>query len=59
MLPSAAARPRSHQIITRLRFQRSTSAPAGNPNSTAGIQFAKLTSPTFAGESVSERTSSG
>ena len=58
-LPSASALPRSAAIITRLRSQRSTSAPAGSVNRSQGKVTQKPVSPAFAGECVSASTSSG
>ncbi len=53
------ARRASHQIITRLRFQRSTSTPAGSWRSSAGSSTTKPTSPAADAEPVTASTSSG
>lgn len=58
-LASASARPASAAIITRLRSQRSTSAPAGSVNKSQGTVTQKPVSPAFAGECVGASTSSG
>ena len=56
-LPTAAPRSRSHQIIARLRFQRSTSAPAGNWKSNWGSSATNPATPADVGEPVRASTS--
>ena len=58
-LASATARTPSATIISHLRFQRSAATPASSVNSAKGISRANATTPAFAGEWVTTRTSSG
>ena len=57
-LPSAHTRTMSDPIISRRRFHRSTATPKGSAKSAHGTSRAKPVRPAFAGECVSDRTSS-
>src|SRR5579884_4266862 len=59
MLPSARARPLSQRIMTRLRYQRSTSAHAGRQSSTYVRLRSAVSRPACAGECVTASMSRG
>src|SRR5262249_35270349 len=58
-VPAATAWAASQPSMTFLRFQRSTSAPAGSPASSWAAAVAASTSPEAAAEPVTASTSSG
>jgi hypothetical protein len=58
-LPTATARIAWAAIISRLRLQRSDASPAGSAKTAIASSRANATMPAFAGDPVSESTSSG